>query len=89
MKLTGTRCQCTACGRYFSTAKNFDRHRTGEYRPGARLFGRSCKPVETLPGWRQDKRGAWTRDRPRPETLAVTAAYGSRFDDRQEAATRA
>lgn len=89
MKLTGKRCQCTACGRYFTTAKNFDRHRVGDYDFDAPDFGRRCLPVEVTPKWRMGLAGAWTRDRPMPKTLAVGCASGHRFNDQQEAATRA
>lgn len=30
-KLTGNRCQCTACGEYFNGVQPFDRHRIGQY----------------------------------------------------------
>lgn len=29
--LTGKRCQCVVCGEVFSTEKNFDKHRKGDY----------------------------------------------------------
>lgn len=29
MKLTGNRCLCQACGRYFNSVSAFDRHRVG------------------------------------------------------------
>lgn len=31
MKLTGKRCQCSACGRYFKALSTFDRHRSGQH----------------------------------------------------------
>jgi len=31
MKLTGSRCQCRACGEYFNSAFAFDKHRIGEH----------------------------------------------------------
>jgi hypothetical protein len=31
MTLTGNRCQCAACGRYFSRTSVFDKHRTGDF----------------------------------------------------------
>ena len=31
MKLTGSRCQCPACGEYFNSTWIFDRHRIGAY----------------------------------------------------------
>ena len=30
-KLTGNRCQCTACGECFNGTQPFDKHRVGEY----------------------------------------------------------
>jgi hypothetical protein len=30
-KLTDNRCQCRACGEYFSCADTFDRHRIGQF----------------------------------------------------------
>ncbi len=30
-KLTGKRCQCSACGEFFSVVANFDKHRRGEH----------------------------------------------------------
>lgn len=35
LKVTHSRCRCTACGDYFNSTAAFDKHRTGEY-PGAR-----------------------------------------------------
>lgn len=42
LKLTGNRCQCTACGEYFTSVRSFDRHRVGEYANRGRLAGRRC-----------------------------------------------
>jgi hypothetical protein len=39
MKLTGDRCQCTACGQFFPTTRTFDAHRTGTFSP----LKRGCK----------------------------------------------
>lgn len=36
--LTGNRCLCRACGEYFSTVGNFDRHRRN----------RECQPPDTV-----------------------------------------
>ncbi len=30
MKLTGNKCQCTACGKHFRSVAAFDKHRRGE-----------------------------------------------------------
>lgn len=31
LKLTGNRCQCAACGEYFTSERSFDKHRTGRF----------------------------------------------------------
>lgn len=31
MRLTGTRCQCAGCKRYFSSTSHFEAHRMGDY----------------------------------------------------------
>lgn len=31
MPLTGDRCQCSVCKKYFNSTKAFDKHRTGEH----------------------------------------------------------
>lgn len=31
MKLSGDRCQCRSCGRYFNSTSAFDKHRVGAY----------------------------------------------------------
>lgn len=42
-KLTGARCQCTACDEYFTSERAFDRHRMGEYaKPGHWQGTRRC-----------------------------------------------
>ena len=60
MKLTGKTSLCRACGRVFVTTSQFDAHRAGKHG-----VDRHCLPVETIPGWRQNKHGRWTRNPPR------------------------
>ena len=59
-RLTGCRCQCTACGEYFASERGFDRHRVGGYaEPGQWQGGRRCLPLHALlsNGWERDVRG--------------------------------
>lgn len=41
--LTGSRCQCGACGRVFSSTTGFDDHRAGDYRDSPPNYGRRCR----------------------------------------------
>lgn len=56
VKLTGHRCQCAACGKYFSRVSVFDKHRTGN-------FGRDrrCMTTEQMQarGMRELTLGVW------------------------------
>ena len=57
MKLTGSRCQCSACGEYFNRSSLFDRHRVGSFQPRAR---RCLSPDEmSEKGWRKNSAGFW------------------------------
>ena len=51
MKLTGDRCQCTACGEYFNSTYAFDRHRVRYV----------CRTAEELraKGWSVNAAGFW------------------------------
>jgi hypothetical protein len=40
-KLTGNRCQCSACGEYFTSVRSFDRHRVGQFGIGRRCLTRA------------------------------------------------
>lgn len=44
MKLTGRRCQCAACGKYFNTVSAFDKHRAGSHR----LDSRRCLETDEM-----------------------------------------
>lgn len=64
-KLSGSRCQCAACGEYFSRDRAFDRHRVGEYaKPGEWAHGRHClTPAEMAArGWQRNAAGFWVMD---------------------------
>ena len=53
-RMSGNRCQCTACNAFFSSPRAFDRHRTGEYAaPGEFAHGRSCMSASEMDsaGW--------------------------------------
>jgi len=56
MKPSGNRCECTACGEYFSSIQAFDRHRVGQHG-----IDRRCLTVSdlTASGWSKHTRGHW------------------------------
>lgn len=75
-RLTGNRCQCDACGLPFSSAREFDRHRTGTYaKPGEWQGTRRCLELAELieRGWRTDARGYWMQGRPQRAPAGVEA----------------
>jgi hypothetical protein len=68
MKLTGSRCQCAACGEYFNSTGMFDRHRTGAYSD----FGahRRCLTASEMlaKGYLKNAAGFWIRQANRRRT---------------------
>lgn len=67
LQLTGGRCQCAACGLYFTGTREFDRHRTGSYAEIRQRNGsRRCMSLEELEArdWRMTERGFWMQPRP-------------------------
>jgi hypothetical protein len=58
-KLTGNRCQCTACGEYFNGAAGFDAHRIGRFG-----IDRRCLDVAemTARGWMRNTADFWITD---------------------------
>lgn len=54
MKLSGNRCQCTACGHYFNRVSTFDKHRVGEFGKDRRCL--SAGEMEAK-GWRLNTAG--------------------------------
>lgn len=57
MKLTGKRCQCAGCERYFTSEAAFNKHRTGKFGIGER---RCCAEDEMrAKGMIQNARGIW------------------------------
>ena len=69
-RLTGNRCQCTACGEYFGSVRGFDRHRTGDYGKDRR-----CRPVADLlaTGWIRNARGFLLQPDPRRAGAGIPA----------------
>ena len=59
-KLTGSRCQCTVCGEYFSRVSLFDKHRYGPHTLDGKQ--RKCKTRDEMlaMGWRHHVGGFWT-----------------------------
>jgi hypothetical protein len=55
--LRGCRCQCTACGQYFTCERTFDHHRYGDH-----AVSRHCLTVAEMEagGWMQNRQGFWT-----------------------------
>lgn len=57
-RLTGNRCECTACGEHFNSISTFDRHRIGD----SQSLNRSrCMSSEELilRGWSRSRLGFW------------------------------
>lgn len=52
MKLTGNRCLCSGCGRYFNSVGAFEKHRKGK------PADRRCENPEGL-GMSKNKAGFW------------------------------
>ena len=63
-KLTGNRCQCTACGEYFNGLQPFDKHRVGEYAKAGQRNTRRCLAVAEMEarGWMRNAAGFWTTE---------------------------
>lgn len=75
-KLTGRRCVCRACGKFFNTVASFDRHRTGSYA----LAERRCLSTAELlaRGFATNAADFWiSSNRPR---LTFRNADSSRFE---------
>ncbi len=61
--LRGPRCQCTACGEYFTSERTFDLHRVGPHGPGRRCL---TVPEMLEVGWGKKRGHYWTNDPLRP-----------------------
>lgn len=73
-KLTGGRCQCTACGECFTSERTFDKHRVGQFGSDRR-----CLTVAEMvaAGWATNARGFWTNIAPKPAHIDVAAPRGT------------
>lgn len=77
-KLTGNRCQCTACGQYFNGAQPFDRHRVGD------CGNRRCLSVAEMEaaGFIRNAVGFWcdranAKHAMRPRAHNIPARFGT------------
>ena len=76
LRLTGSRCQCPACGEYFNSTSTFDRHRVGDFaKPGQLMGTRRCLFVSDLvaKGWGRNAAGFWIE---RAREVATARAGG-------------
>lgn len=66
-KLTGNKCECTACGQFFNRVSTFDRHRVGQFG-----VDRRCLTMDemTAKGWRLNDKRFWLT-----EARALPAAW--------------
>lgn len=66
-KLTGSRCQCTACGELFASVAAFDRHRVGKFAGVGGTNTRRCLSVAEMQAheWPKTDKGFWLRPAPR------------------------
>jgi hypothetical protein len=74
MKPSGSRYQCSDCGRHFAGPHAFARHRTGEYAPGQRLCLaavdlRAIGMTPNAAGFWTSERSDWTDD---PQFLPIS-----------------
>lgn len=59
MKLTGSRCQCAACGEVFNSVTIFDRHRREIYAAAGRLRHCLTPAAMAARGWSRNASGFW------------------------------
>lgn len=66
-RLKGSRCQCPACGEFFSSVATFDRHRIGDFAGVGGLNTRRCLSVVEMlvQEWPKTETGFWLRPAPR------------------------
>ena len=79
-KLTGNRCQCTACGECFNGTQPFDKHRVGSFaKPGEWQGTRRCLTVAEMEaaGFQRNAAGFWceraTKPHARPRAPVFSA----------------
>lgn len=78
-RLTGSRCQCAACGQLFNSTSTFYRHRVGDYaKPGELKGYRRCLFVPELlaKGWSRNEAGFWI-ERARETATARAGGHNS------------
>jgi len=74
-KLTGGRCQCPSCFLLFTSEREFNRHRIGDYaEPGAWEGSRRCLTWAELvaAGWRSNERGFLMQARPKRAPAGIS-----------------
>lgn len=81
-KLTGNRCQCTACGENFNGVQPFDAHRLGEHG-----VNRHCMTVPDMEaaGFVRNAAGFWCERAQEPRIGARARAFPARFMPRARA----
>lgn len=69
--LTGNRCQCARCGKYFNGVAGFDEHRVGSYG-----IDRRCLAVAQMAGrgWFRNLKGFWVTDSREQRRVRQSAA---------------
>lgn len=68
----GETCECSACGRFFSTTSNFDRHRVGGHDDNTR---RCLTPDEMIAKGLFDRGGVWKQLPPERRVYGETALF--------------
>ena len=60
--VSGSRCECAACGQRFNRVSTFDKHRVGEFaKPGESHNTRACLSIDEMQakGWLVNRAGYW------------------------------
>lgn len=87
-RLTAGRCQCPACGEFFTSVREFGRHRIGSFaQMGGGGHDRRCLTAEELKAraWRKDARGFWMQSR---RLQRAPAKAGELREDQAHSSTR-
>lgn len=72
MKLTGDRCQCSACGEFFNSTFAFDKHRLGDYGM------RRCRTPDVMEaiGMSRNVKGLWVTSKYADSAIAQARSSG-------------
>jgi len=70
-QLTGNRCQCPACGEYFTSSRAFDRHRIGGFARQSVPNMRRCLTAAEMDGAGFDRNARGFRGEPERMPLIV------------------